>query len=119
MKTNCPNCGAPYDVNLNKCPYCGTTYLDMSSIDMDADTPFFLKIKTGGIIVTQKVKGIKKCEISVTSNYTDMVNNGYVLQRYVTSSSVITHMEFEAISTTYDDMPEDKVTLRVDTAKNK
>ena len=23
MNKNCPNCGAPYDIGLNKCPYCG------------------------------------------------------------------------------------------------
>ena len=43
---NCPNCGAPYDVELNKCPYCGTSYFDMSAIDMETHEPFFLKIRT-------------------------------------------------------------------------
>lgn len=23
---NCPNCGAPADVSLSACPYCGTPY---------------------------------------------------------------------------------------------
>ena len=26
MKTNCPNCGAPIEPTLSKCPYCDTTY---------------------------------------------------------------------------------------------
>lgn len=43
---NCPNCGAPYNVELNKCPYCGTSYFDMSAIDMETHEPFFLKIRT-------------------------------------------------------------------------
>ena len=43
---NCPNCGAPEDVELNKCPYCGTSYFDMSAIDMEMHEPFFLKIRT-------------------------------------------------------------------------
>ncbi len=29
---NCPNCGAPYDLNLNKCAYCGTSYFDLIDI---------------------------------------------------------------------------------------
>lgn len=23
---NCKNCGAPHDINLSSCPYCGTPY---------------------------------------------------------------------------------------------
>ena len=44
-QTNCPNCGAPYDAELNKCPYCGTNYFDLSFIDFDAIQPFYIKIK--------------------------------------------------------------------------
>ena len=43
---NCINCGAPFDVELNKCPYCGTSYFDMSCLDLDSGKPFALKIKT-------------------------------------------------------------------------
>ena len=44
-QTNCPNCGAPYDAKLTKCPYCGTNYFDLSFIDMDSTEPFYIKIK--------------------------------------------------------------------------
>ena len=27
---NCPNCGAPLEAEVNKCPYCGTSYFDFS-----------------------------------------------------------------------------------------
>lgn len=27
-KINCPNCGAPIDGFLNKCPYCDAPYID-------------------------------------------------------------------------------------------
>lgn len=47
MKTkNCPNCGAPYDFNEHKCPYCGTQYFDMSFVDFENEKPFYLKIRT-------------------------------------------------------------------------
>ena len=52
---NCPNCGAPYDINEYKCPYCGTLYLDLSMIDFDNQIPLFLSIKQHGTIITQKV----------------------------------------------------------------
>jgi len=52
---NCPNCGAPYDVKLNKCPYCGTSYFDLTCMQIGYE-PFYLKIKDPrrGIVVTQK-----------------------------------------------------------------
>lgn len=52
---NCPNCGAPYDHEVNKCPYCGTIYFDMSIIDMDNKEPIFLKIRLRDCYITQKV----------------------------------------------------------------
>ena len=54
-KTNCPNCGAPYETLQYKCPYCGTLYLDLSMINFDEKEPFFLTIKTNGMLLTQKV----------------------------------------------------------------
>lgn len=37
---NCINCGAPFNIELNKCPYCGTSYFDMSCLDLDSGKPF-------------------------------------------------------------------------------
>ena len=54
-KTNCPNCGAPYETLQYKCPYCGTLYLDLSMINFDEREPFFLTIKKDGMFLTQKV----------------------------------------------------------------
>ena len=39
-KLNCPNCGAPINPDNNKCSYCGTSYFDLSSIDVDTGKPF-------------------------------------------------------------------------------
>ena len=52
---NCPNCGAPYEIDEARCPYCGTAYFDMSMINMDAHEPFYLKIKVNGYLITQMV----------------------------------------------------------------
>ena len=48
---NCPNCGAPID--SEKCPYCGTLFVDFAAID--ADKPFFIKIKRNGEVFIAKV----------------------------------------------------------------
>lgn len=38
-KTNCINCGAAKDTEEIKCPFCGTTYLDLTAIDFASGDP--------------------------------------------------------------------------------
>lgn len=38
-KTNCINCGAAKDIDEIKCPFCGTTYLDLTAIDFASGDP--------------------------------------------------------------------------------
>jgi len=38
-KTNCINCGASKDTSEIKCPFCGTTYLDLTAIDFSSGDP--------------------------------------------------------------------------------
>jgi hypothetical protein len=53
---NCPNCGAPYGLG-DKCQYCGTYLLDISTIPINE--VFFLKLNVGTKenpqVITQKV----------------------------------------------------------------
>ena len=45
MKTvNCVNCGAPIDLYAAKCPYCGTSYFDMTHIDVSSYKPVGLHL---------------------------------------------------------------------------
>lgn len=50
-RTNCPNCGAP--INTERCPYCGALFIDFAC--MDADKPFYMKVKQGDNIHIVKV----------------------------------------------------------------
>ena len=34
--TNCPNCGAPIDPDQTRCAYCGTTYVDVTALRINA-----------------------------------------------------------------------------------
>lgn len=71
---NCPNCGAPYSTEVDKCPYCGTSYFDLSCIDFDASEPIYLKIKYKNMIITQCVKPVlNSIEVSSESTY---INGG-------------------------------------------
>lgn len=61
---NCPNCGAP--IETEKCPYCGTMFLDFAA--MDADQPFYMKVKQDGKIYILKVK---MTSIELKAKYND------------------------------------------------
>lgn len=100
-KRNCPNCGAPYDVHLNTCPFCSTSYLDMSCLDFESGKPFYLKIKTrmGNKIayITQKVIP-RLGSIEFSTETTDIAGRDGVLIRSMnTGQSLTTNIEFNAI----------------------
>lgn len=44
-KTNCINCGAAKDTEEIKCPFCGTTYIDLTSIDFSSKDPVACSFK--------------------------------------------------------------------------
>ena len=49
---NCPNCGAP--IESEQCPYCGSIFIDFACLD--ADKPFYIKVKHDEKIVISKVR---------------------------------------------------------------
>lgn len=61
---NCLNCGAP--IETDKCPYCGTAFIDFACIS--ADEPFFMKINHKGTICIIRVR-----LISVSVEPPDMI----------------------------------------------
>lgn len=99
---NCPNCAAPYEAEKNKCPYCGTSYYDMSALNFVDREPFYLKIKSelNGIpvYITQLVRP-ELNSMEITSIQTDVrtgVGNAK-LYSMATSTSLTTSIAFMAI----------------------
>lgn len=94
---NCPNCAAPYEVQLNKCPYCGTSYFDLTSIDFEGSKPIYLKIKLPQGTLTQKC--IPHCEgiISKSETVYDYDHWGYVMRSYNPGCYLTTDVTFEGI----------------------
>lgn len=95
---NCPNCGAPYNIELSTCPYCGTSYFDMSAIDINDRRPFYLKLKMSGMVFTSKVKVDPDVQIEVKED------NCYAYGRYgeritkiVTSRNLDIDMHFTSV----------------------
>lgn len=96
---NCPNCAAPYDVSLNKCPYCGTSYFDLSAIDICSEEPFYLKIRSGNAIYTSKVVAREDASITISKDIADVVNGwGDVVGRVVTGQSVDIDIGFKSVA---------------------
>ena len=100
---NCPNCGAPYDIALNKCPYCGTSYYDMSALDFSTNEPFYLKIKTtiNGMpcYITQLVRPTADLSIELSSETVDYYDGyGSVMNSVVSSQSLTTNIAFQAVT---------------------
>lgn len=101
---NCPNCAAPYDIALDKCPYCGTSYYDLSALDLTRHEPFYLKIKTemNGVpcYITQLVKPSVDMSIEFSSNtvaaYGELGNR---LCSFTRSNTITTNISFEAVTT--------------------
>ena len=99
-KRNCPNCGAPYDVHLSKCPYCGTSYFDMSALDFNDQEPFYLKIRYGDMTITQLVVPcFNDMSIESSSDYVDIYSGvgNAKLTRYCRSHNIKTNISFQAV----------------------
>ena len=95
---NCPNCSAPYDVTLSKCPYCGTSYFDMSAIDIGDCQPFYLKLKYYNTIITSKVIALPSININMKRDFTSICDySGRVLYKYPNSSSMDIDVTFRSV----------------------
>lgn len=100
--TNCLNCGAPFDVDKEKCAYCGTSYYDMSALDIHSDKPFMLKLKTRmngtEYYITQLVRVLPEINMEMTSETVDAVDyRGVPVVSLVCNRSVTTNLTFQAV----------------------
>ena len=93
---NCPSCSAPLELGEYKCPYCGVLYLDLTMIDFDNKTPFFLSIKQNGMLITQKVRP-ETADMTITSEPVYATGKNGKLMSFNTSTNVETNIQFTAI----------------------
>lgn len=105
---NCPNCGAPLDENLVKCPYCGTLYYDLTVLD--DQTPCYVKFRTYMGTVTALAKPeLKPIETRYDSmDVTDSM--GRTLTRFTTSANADIGVEFHTLV-----RPDDGTLWRIET----
>lgn len=98
---NCPNCGAAYEIDKNKCPYCETSYYDMSAVNFEDGEPFYLKIKTK---VNGKTVYVTQLVVPKLGGLTLNSKCAYAYGRYnerlcscVTNQTLTTDVTFETI----------------------
>lgn len=100
-RRNCPNCGAPYDIDKNTCPYCSTSYYDMSAVDFESGEPFYLKIRTNmngqQVYITQLVKPILNT-IEILTDTVDCYSHNGKVASYISNKSLTTNISFIGIS---------------------
>ena len=76
-KTNCVNCGAAKDTSEIKCPFCGTTYLDLTAIDFASGEPCvcqFVMPYTNERVVLSMLALPRLEEFSVTTDTIDITS---------------------------------------------
>ncbi len=96
---NCPNCGAPISADNNKCPFCDTSYFDLSAIDVNNHKPFYLKLKIGNTIFTQLVKMSPDISIDFEQESATVYDGFPHRYSICTSKQMITNLKFEAVTT--------------------
>ena len=93
---NCLNCGAPIEPFNHKCKYCGTSYFDLTSMDINGNKPFYLKIKIDNKIITQLVRAsAKSVTLEQSSIYVEADKN--MSYKYLNSQSLFINVEFQAV----------------------
>lgn len=96
--TNCPNCGAP--IAAEKCPYCGTVFLDFAAIQVGA--PSYVKFKMGDTYIIARLV-VTSLEIEAkheTAEYTDAL--GARIGVATTGWGCDFHMDAHAVCDPYD-----------------
>lgn len=99
-RLNCPNCGAPINIEKNKCEYCDTSYFDLSSLDIGSDKPFYLKIRYNNMIITQLVRATQDMNLTFNTDYTYAHGGKGGNQKIVSAVSnqtLSTNLTFEAV----------------------
>lgn len=108
--TNCPNCGAPFDLDHIKCSYCGTLCFDMGSLDLTDNTPIFMRyrvpynkelncIGSGDLFADITQCAIPRLQnVEVNNDTVDVIDgNGTTLKKISTNRTVATNLQFNAI----------------------
>ena len=96
-KTNCINCGAAKDIEEIKCPFCGTSYFDMTAIDLNEGLPVALTVRKGQMVIQMlalpELKAVEIAEENIR-----VFDHGSCVGQITKSRSATAELEFKAIA---------------------
>ena len=106
-KTNCVNCGAAKDTSEIKCPFCGTTYLDLTAIDFASGDPVVCEFvlptsvrlgnSEGRVVMSMLAIPVLE-EITQTANRVDVFGGFDRMYSFVDSYDVNVGVSFKPVS---------------------
>lgn len=72
--TNCINCGSAKDIHEKICPFCGTSYFDLTDIDLgERSAPCVVRFKYKDNIFSMKAF-VRMAEFTVRPSYMDITS---------------------------------------------
>ena len=93
-KTNCVNCGAAKEVSDLQCPFCGTKYTDISSLELFSNKPLFLQMRgRNGDVVTARAY-ITNTTLQMHPEVTTLYSVSGVVNRHVSAMNVSGTIDF-------------------------
>ena len=101
QERNCINCGAPIELKVDKCPYCGTSYFNICNLVLDGHTPIALRFKTNvqgkeGIF-TALVVGTENVSLNSSCDHTKAYYGGACVGSYIAGPQADINLEFRVI----------------------
>lgn len=94
---NCPNCGAA--IEGEKCPYCGTVFIDFACVEIDK--PFWLKLKVGDRIYKAYVR-LDNAQFVCDYPILECTEIRDTVTRYIQSEKRMISMEFETLEGNFE-----------------
>ena len=93
--TNCVNCGSAKETTATVCPFCGTSYFDLTDIDLSEDRkPCVVRFKFNKNIFQMKAF-LTMAELTVTPSYMDITSLHDYTHRYISDrNEVRANIEF-------------------------
>lgn len=92
--TNCVNCGSAKEVSATVCPFCGTSYFDLTDIDLDQHHPCVVRFKFNDHIFQMKAF-VGLAEFTVIPQYIDITSFNDMFPKHLhTRDDIRANIEF-------------------------
>jgi len=95
--TNCVNCGSAKDVDAKVCPFCGTSYFDLTDIDLDQRHPCVVRFKFQDKIFQMKAF-VGLAEFHFRPDYMDIrSSDGMTIKHLLMRNNISANIEFISV----------------------